>query len=94
MPTPSPIRKLLKEHQAKYAALTEAESRGIMEEILSMKIGISADASVEDNEEAEQMIRAITHGDIDNSVSYLRRRRIGISLGLVRSATIYVSLSL
>ena len=69
MPTPSPIRKLLKEHQAKYAALTEAESRGIMEEILSMKIGISADASVEDNEEAEQMIRAITHGDIDNSVS-------------------------
>ena len=39
-----------------------------MEEILSMKIGISADASVEDNEEAEQMIRAITHGDIDNSV--------------------------
>ena len=62
-------RKLLKEHQAKYSALTEEESRGIMEEILSMKIGVSADSSVEDNEEAEQMIRAITHGDIDNSVS-------------------------
>ena len=59
---------MLKEHQAKYEALTEEESRGIMEEILSMKIGISADANVDDNEEAEQMIRAITHGDIDNSV--------------------------
>ena len=62
------LRKMLKEHQAKYAALSEEESRGIMEEILAMQIGISADANVEDNEEAEQMIRAITHGDIDNSV--------------------------
>ena len=67
-----PPRKMLKEHQAKYAALTDEESRGIMEEILSMKIGISADANVDDNEEAEQMIRAITHGDIDNSVRSVR----------------------
>ena len=61
-------RKLLKEHEAKYAALSEEESRGIMQEILAMQIGISADANVEDNEEAEQMIRAITHGEIENSV--------------------------
>jgi hypothetical protein len=44
----------------------------IMEEILSMKIGIPHDANLDDNEEAEQMIRAITHGEIDNTVRQVR----------------------
>merc|ERR1711981_1404502 len=39
-----------------------------MEEILAMQIGLSADQKVEDNDEAEQIIRAITHGEIDHSV--------------------------
>ena len=60
--------KLLKEHHSKYEPLTEAESMGIMEEILSMKIGMNTEGCVDDNDEAEQMIRAIQHGDIDHAV--------------------------
>jgi len=60
--------KLLKEHESKYEPLGHDESLNIMEEILAMQIGISADQKVEDNDEAEQIIRAITHGEIDHSV--------------------------
>ena len=37
------FRKLLKEHHSKYEKLDEGESYRIMEEILSMKIGINPD---------------------------------------------------
>merc|ERR550539_529814 len=60
--------KLLKEHESKYEPLGHDESFNIMEEILAMQIGLSADQKVEDNDEAEQIIRAITHGEIDHSV--------------------------
>jgi len=60
--------KLLKEHESKYEPLGHDESFKIMEEILSMQIGIDTEGKVEDNDEAEQMIRAITHGEIDNAV--------------------------
>lgn len=60
--------KLLKEHESKYAPLGAEESLNIMEEILAMQIGLSADQKVEDNDEAEQIIRAITHGEIDHTV--------------------------
>ncbi len=48
--------------------MSEEESVRIMQEILSMKIGMNTEGNVDDNDEAEQMIRAITHGDIDHSV--------------------------
>jgi len=35
---------------------------------LAMQIGLNADQKVEDNDEAEQIIRAITHGEIDHQV--------------------------
>merc|ERR1712113_1359339 len=60
--------KLLKEHESKYEPLGHDESFNIMEEILAMQIGLSADQKVEDNDEAEQIIRAIAHGEIDHSV--------------------------
>lgn len=60
--------KLLKEHESKYEPLGHDESFNIMEEILAMQIGLSADQKVEDNDEAEQIIRAITHGEIDHAV--------------------------
>merc|ERR1719270_1575223 len=60
--------KLLKEHESKYEPLGHEESFNIMEEILAMQIGLNADQKVEDNDEAEQIIRAITHGEIDHSV--------------------------
>jgi len=60
--------KLLKEHESKYEPLGHDESFKIMEEILSMQVGIGVDGMVDDNDEAEQMIRAITHGEIDNAV--------------------------
>jgi len=60
--------KLLKEHESKYEPLGHDESFNIMEEILAMQIGLNADQKVEDNDEAEQIIRAITHGEIDHSV--------------------------
>merc|ERR1712241_1316475 len=60
--------KLLKEHESKYEPLGHDESFNIMEEILAMQIGLSADQKVEDNDEAEQIIRAITHGEIDQKV--------------------------
>merc|ERR1711981_1100431 len=60
--------KLLKEHESKYEPLGHDESFNIMEEILAMQIGLSADQKVEDNDEAEQIIRAITHGEIDHTV--------------------------
>jgi len=60
--------KLLKEHESKYEPLGHDESFNIMEEILAMQIGLNADQKVEDNNEAEQIIRAITHGEIDHQV--------------------------
>lgn len=60
--------KLLKEHESKYEPLGHDESFNIMEEILAMQIGLNADQKVEDNDEAEQIIRAITHGEIDQKV--------------------------
>lgn len=60
--------KLLKEHESKYEPLGHDESLNIMEEILAMQIGLNADQKVEDNDEAEQIIRAITHGEIDQKV--------------------------
>jgi len=60
--------KLLKEHESKYEPLGHDESFKIMEEILAMQIGIDCDGKVEDNDEAEQIIRAITHGEVDNAV--------------------------
>merc|ERR1712066_211242 len=60
--------KLLKEHESKYEPLGHDESFKIMEEILAMQIGLDTDGKVEDNDEAEQMIRAITHGEIDKKV--------------------------
>jgi len=58
----------LKEHESKYEPLGHDESFKIMEEILAMQIGLDTDGKVEDNDEAEQMIRAITHGEIDKKV--------------------------
>merc|ERR1719322_1734312 len=60
--------KLLKEHESKYEPLGHDESFKIMEEILAMQIGIDTEGKVEDNDEAEQMIRAITHGEIEKKV--------------------------
>jgi len=62
--------KLLKEHESKYEPLGHDETLHIMEEILSMQMGMNDDTRVgdEDNDEAEAMIRAITHGEIDNQV--------------------------
>merc|ERR1719367_87722 len=60
--------KLLKEHESKYEPLGHDESFKIMEEILAMQIGFNADQKIEDNDEAEQIIRAITHGEIDHNV--------------------------
>lgn len=60
--------KLLVEHSSKYEPLGEEESLAIMQEILAMQIGLNSEQNVEDNEEAEQMIRAITHGEISNSL--------------------------
>jgi len=62
--------KLLKEHESKYEPLGHDETFHIMEEILSMQMGLDDDSRVgdEDNDEAEAMIRAITHGEIDNKV--------------------------
>jgi len=62
--------KLLKEHESKYEPLGHDETFHIMEEILAMQIGLGDDTRVgdEENDEAEAMIRAITHGEIDNQV--------------------------
>jgi len=62
--------KLLKEHESKYEPLGHDETFHIMEEILAMQIGLGDDTRVgdEDNDEAEAMIRAICHGEIDNDV--------------------------
>jgi len=60
--------KLLKEHESKYEPLGHDESFNIMEEILAMQIGLNAEQKIEDNDEAEQIIRAITHGEIDHTV--------------------------
>jgi len=62
--------KLLKEHESKYEPLGHDETFHIMEEILAMQIGLGDDTRVgdEENDEAEAMIRAITHGEIDNKV--------------------------
>jgi len=62
--------KLLKEHESKYEPLGHDETFHIMEEILSMQMGIDDNSRVgdEDNDEAEAMIRAITHGEIDQKV--------------------------
>lgn len=60
--------KLLKEHESKYEPLGQNESFQIMEEILAMQIGFHADQKIEENDEAEQIIRAITHGEIDHTV--------------------------
>merc|ERR1712001_507915 len=60
--------KLLKEHESKYEPLGHDESFKIMEEILAMQVGITPDGMVEDNDEAERIIRAITHGEIDKAV--------------------------
>ena len=60
--------KLLKEHENKYEPLGHDESFKIMEEILSMQVGLGMEGNLDDNDEAEQMIRAITHGDIDSGV--------------------------
>lgn len=62
--------KLLKEHESKYEPLGHDETFHIMEEILAMQIGLGDDTRVgdEENDEAEAMIRAITHGEIDNAV--------------------------
>ncbi|TRY80557.1 hypothetical protein TCAL_09450, partial [Tigriopus californicus] len=60
--------KLLAEHSSKYEPLGEDESMRIMQEILAMKIGLRSDQNIEDNEEAEQMIKAITHGEISKDV--------------------------
>ena len=38
-----PFRKLLKEHESKYEPLGHEESTKIMDEILGMQIGFSAD---------------------------------------------------
>jgi len=61
---------LLKEHESKYEPLGHDETFHIMEEILAMQIGLGDDTRVgdEENDEAEAMIRAITHGEIDNAV--------------------------
>jgi len=60
----------LKEHESKYEPLGHDETFHIMEEILAMQIGLGDDTRVgdEENDEAEAMIRAITHGEIDNQV--------------------------
>eukprot|EP00095_Tigriopus_kingsejongensis_P011846 maker-scaffold493_size155937-snap-gene-0.19 protein:Tk11846 transcript:maker-scaffold493_size155937-snap-gene-0.19-mRNA-1 annotation:"pdz and lim domain protein zasp" len=60
--------KLLAEHSSKYEPMSEDESLKIMQDILAMKIGLNSDQNIEDNEEAEQMIRAITHGEISKDV--------------------------
>merc|ERR1719282_962363 len=62
--------KLLKEHESKYEPLGHDETFHIMEEILSMQMGVGDDTRVgdEENDEAEAMIRAITHGEIDQKV--------------------------
>ena len=59
--------KLLKEHQSKYQPLEEGESMRIMEEILTMKMGLDK-VGAEDSEEANRMIQAIEQGEIDKSV--------------------------
>jgi len=56
--------KLLKEHESKYEPLGHDETFKIMEEILAMQIGINTEQNVDDNDEAEQIIRAITHGEM------------------------------
>merc|ERR1712038_1511761 len=56
--------KLLKEHESKYEPLGHDENFKIMEEILSMQVGINTEQNVDDNDEAEQIIRAITHGEM------------------------------
>merc|ERR1711974_507048 len=57
-------------HESKYEPLGHDETFHIMEEILAMQIGLGDDTRVgdEENDEAEAMIRAITHGEIDNAV--------------------------
>merc|ERR1712228_119255 len=60
--------KLLKEHESKYEPLGHDETFKIMEEILAMQIGLDTGGMVDDNDEAEQMIRAITHGEVPGEV--------------------------
>merc|ERR1711963_476832 len=60
--------KLLKEHESKYEPLGHDETFKIMEEILAMQIGLNTTGMVEDNDEADQIIKAICHGEIDNKV--------------------------
>merc|ERR1712076_157450 len=60
--------KLLKEHESKYEPLGHDETFKIMEEIIAMQIGLNTEQNVEASDEAEQMIRAITHGEIDKKV--------------------------
>jgi len=58
----------LKEHESKYEPLGHDETFKIMEEILAMQIGLDTGGMVDDNDEAEQMIRAITHGEVPGEV--------------------------
>jgi len=60
--------KLLKMHETKYTPMDRLDAAKIMEEILSMQIGINPDQQADANEEAEMIIRAIMQDEVDKSV--------------------------
>merc|ERR1740131_223543 len=60
--------KLLKMHETKYEPMDKVDAEKIMEEILSMQIGINPNQQADANEEAEMIIRAIMQDEVDKSV--------------------------
>jgi len=60
--------KLLKMHETKYQPMDKVDAEKIMEEILSMQIGLNPDQQADANEEAEMIIRAIMQEEIDKSI--------------------------
>jgi len=60
--------KLLKMHETKYTPMDRVDAEKIMEEILSMQIGINPNQQADANEEAEMIIRAIMQDEVDKSV--------------------------
>ena len=62
------MSNLLKKHESRYEPLGHEENAKMMEEILAMQIGFSADQKIEDNDVVEQIIRGFTQGEVDHSV--------------------------
>ncbi|XP_023333885.1 uncharacterized protein LOC111705534 [Eurytemora carolleeae] len=60
--------KLLKMHETKYPAIDRDEASKIMEEILSMQVGLNVDQQADANEEADMIIRAIMQDEVGKHV--------------------------